>query len=209
MKGLSDLLICSAEREFDMQAEAETPYGLDGKIDGMIQGSVKPRRAAALRKSVRLIIAASFISVLLISVIYAGCGLIPGFTEKITGGFLSWDFGKDDDGEPFSNRLPEYIPDGWEIHVSSVEENMATTVMFNSEDSSLGYVTITEQKGSRIAIDADGCEKKEVEVREGIAGILYLYEDRMALVFRDGVNIILSARGCSEEELIRIAASIK
>ena len=208
MKGLSDLLICSANREFDSGRQTPTPSGLDRKIDKMIRKRAKPRGTVALKKSVRLIIAASFLSVLLISAIYAGCGLIPGFTEKITGGFISWDFGKDD-GEPFSNRLPEYIPDGWEIHVSSVEENIATTVMFNSEDSSLGYVTITEQKGSRIAIDANGCEKKEVEVREGIAGILYLYEDRMALVFRDGVNIILSARGCSEEELIRIAASIK
>ena len=93
--------------------------------------------------------------------------------------------------------------------MSSVEENIATTVMFNSEDSSLGYVTITEQKGSRIAIDANGCEKKEVEVRDGVVGMLYVYRDRMALAFSDGVNIILSARGCAEEELIRIASSIK
>ena len=209
MKGLSDLLICSANREFDSGRQTPTPSGLDRKIDKLIRKRTGARGAVTLKKSVRLAIAASFISLLLITVIYAGSGLIPGFTEKITGRFLSWDFGKDDDGEPFSNRLPGYVPDGWEMHVSSVDDYMATTVMFDSEDSSRGYVTITEQKGTRIWIDADGCEKKAVEVRDGVVGMLYVYRDRMALAFSDGVNIILSARGCAEEELIRIASSIK
>ncbi len=210
MKTVSELLIDSASAEWEAIKETETSVRLDKRIGTVIRRGGRQGNMMPLKKGLRIGIAAACCSLVLITAIYAGYELIPSFRESRFGNFLSFDFGeKDDDGAVFSNRLPEYIPDGWEIHESSVGENAATTVLFNSADASLGYVTIIEQKGSETAIDAKGCTKTEIEVRDGVYGVLYEYPERRILVFKNGVSIFMSATGCSKEELLKIAASIR